>query len=264
MTLPIRGDHPPIDDELLSAYLDGQVSPAEHATVETAIAADPALRQRARDLRATVSLLRSLPQPAPRRTFILTPEQAAAIRPARVAWFSRLFPTVAAVSAVAAVLCLALVVGDLATGGFSTKQPAPAPRSAAESVTFSPTTAVAAVATAVSAPVVGNAPVVATARSVGAAAPAASGAQAPVLPAPTATVLEPAATATIVANAQPAPAVSAPASVGGATVTKETHRVSVTLVRTAEILLGLLAVAGIGLAVVGWRGRPAGARAGNR
>src|SRR3954470_14351031 len=105
MTIPYRGTPPPpIDDELLSAYLDGQVTPSERAAVEAALAADPSVRARATDLRATVALLRALPQPVPRRTFILTPEQAAAIRPVRVPWLTRLFPAVAAVSAVAAVL----------------------------------------------------------------------------------------------------------------------------------------------------------------
>src|SRR5947209_832947 len=132
MTMPIRGNRPPIDDEILSAYLDGQVSPAERDAVEAAIAADPAVRARMNDLRLTVTLLRALPQPAPRRTFILTPQQAAAIRPVRVPWLVRIFPTVAAVSAIAAVLCLVLIAGDFATGGFGAKQAAPVSRSVSE------------------------------------------------------------------------------------------------------------------------------------
>jgi hypothetical protein len=152
MTIPDRG-MPPIDDELLSAYLDGQVSPDERATVEAVIAADPAVRARATDLRATVALLRALPQPAPRRTFILTPEQAASIRPVRAPWLTRLFPAVAAVSAVAAVLCLALIGGDLATGGFATtRQQTTTARPAIESVSDAAvtrvTTGAAALATA--------------------------------------------------------------------------------------------------------------------
>jgi hypothetical protein len=122
MTIPDREAPPPIADELLSAYLDGQVSPGERTMVEAAIASDPALRARATDLRATVALLRALSQPAPRRTFILTAEQAAAIRPARAPWPIRLFPAVAAIGAVAAVLCFLLIGGDLATGGFATTQ----------------------------------------------------------------------------------------------------------------------------------------------
>ncbi|HEY8291338.1 MAG TPA: zf-HC2 domain-containing protein, partial [Thermomicrobiales bacterium] len=152
MAMPTGGMPPPIDDELLSAWLDGEVSPTERATVEAAIAADPVVRARATDLRATVALVQGLPQPAPRRTFILTPEQAAAIRPARVAWITRLFPVVVAASAVAAVLCLALIAGDLATGAFSMKQRVTPPRPAIESVTDATVTRATAAPTAPAAP----------------------------------------------------------------------------------------------------------------
>ena len=135
MAIPYQGNPSPIDDELLSAYLDGELSPDERATVEATIAADAAVRARATELRATVALLGALPQPMPRRTFILTPEQAAAIRPVRMPWVIRLFPAVAAVGAVAAVLCLVLLGGDLATGGFATTQrQAVSSRPAVESV----------------------------------------------------------------------------------------------------------------------------------
>ncbi len=306
MTLPAGGMPPSIiDDELLSAYLDGQVSPAEHERVEWAIATDPTVRQRVADLRATVALLRALPQPVPRRTFILTPEHAAAIRPVRVPWITRIFPTVAAVGAIAAVLCLVLVAGDLATGGFRTKQSqaqGTAPRSAAESVTdatnvtsaaVAPVTAVAAAATSAPAPQ-GVAGSVSSARSTSAlpapavaaapaptgtsaalrpaatsaaavpAAPAASGGSLPVSPAPATSLPATAPSATTVANAQPppSPATSAQAY-GAATVTSEKHRVPVALVRVGEIALALLALSGVALALIGWRGRRMRARTGN-
>ncbi len=286
MTIP-SGEMPaPIDDELLSAYLDGQVSPAERDAVDVAMTADPAVRARAADLRATVALLHGLPQPAPRRTFILTPEQAAAIRPVRVPWITRLFPTVATVSAVAAVLCLMLVAGDLATGGFSTRQPAavrtrPAVESVSDATTTRVTAAAAAPTTVPAATAVASgassaattappAPAaaaalpaatvaagsVASARSAG--APPASAASI----APTATIgsfapspVAPVATPTIVANVQPPPPTVSAAPSGGATVAKETHRVPVALVRVGEIVLALLAIAGITLAALGWRGK---------
>lgn len=289
MTIPSGGMPAPIDDELLSAYLDGQVSPAERDTVEAAISADLAVRARAADLRATVALLHALPQPAPRRTFILTPEQAAAIRPVRVPWITRLFPTVAAVSAVAAVLCLMLVAGDLATGGFSTRQPAAVrTRPAVESVSDATTTRVTAAAAApTTAPAVASGGIAASgvssaattappAPAAAAALPAATVAAGSVASArsagappasatsivPTATIgsfapspVAPVATPTIVANVQPPlPTVSAAPS-GGATVAKETHRVPVALVRVGEIVLALLAIAGITLAALGWRGK---------
>src|SRR5438270_5321043 len=101
MTMPPGGMPPPIDDETLSAWVDGALSDAEREAVTAAMARDPALRERARDLRATVGLLRALPQPVPRRTFVLTPEMVAPLRPAHAVWFVRLFPAVTAVSAVA-------------------------------------------------------------------------------------------------------------------------------------------------------------------
>ncbi len=302
MTIPYRGT-PPIDDELLSAYLDGQVSPDERATVETAIAADPAVRARVTDLRATVALLRALPQPVPRRTFILTPEQAASIRPVRGPWPTRLFPAVAAVSAVAAVLCLMLVAGDVATGGFASTQrqtttARPAVESVSNAVVTRVTTGAAALATAPAAttaalPAAPTSPPAPAAAAANAHAPAATTASArgagapppaaaPLAPATAAAgaILLPTGTAvfasgassansaasqaitptalvpvtpTTVANVQaPPPAASAP-SPGGAVVTTRTHRVPVALVRAGEIVLALLAVAGVTLAVLGRR-----------
>ncbi len=292
MTTPTGGMPPPIDDELLSVWLDGQVSRAERDAVDAAIAADPAVRAQATDLRATVALLRGLPQPAPRRTFILTPEQSTAIRPARAAWITRLFPAVSAASAVAAVLCIALVAGDLATGGFSTKRQATMAPSAITSRAATITrVTVAAAPAATTAPVVAEATALGvsgagdtTSRAPAANAPAAnaaSSAQRSSAPAAGAAVIAPTvaggtvvlppltptigsfavstialpATPTIVANAPPPPSAARAPPSGGATVTTETHRVPVALLRAGEILLALLAIAGIALAILGWRGR---------
>lgn len=255
MTTPTGNMPPPIDDELLSAYLDGAVTPAERERVEASIATDPALRERATDLRATVALLRTLPQPVPRRTFVLTAEQATAIRPPQTARITRLFPTVAALSAVAAVLALALLLGDLATGGFSTKQAQPATsRSVVESAPVEAT--MTSVAVAAAAPTVAAAPAAAaanapsaagtiTARSAGAAPQAAA---TPAATTAASNTFIPPATPTTVAAAQPPPPADNAAPSSGATVprvTTERHRVPVALVRTGEIVLGLLALAGI-------------------
>lgn len=276
MTTPMRGMPPPIDDELLSAYLDGQTTPAEREVVANAAAANPAVRQRLADMEATVTLLRALPQPAPRRTFILTPEQAATIRPTRVLWLTRLFPTVAAVSAVAAVLCLALIAGDLATGGFSMQKQITASRAAVESIAADATSVTTAaqpalprVAATAQAPApapaattaaasVARAPTAAlppetavTAAGSFAAASAASPTAAP--PAPT---VAPTVAPTAVANVQPAPPVSSAPPSGGATVaTTETHRVPVALVRAGEIALAVVVIAGMILAAFGWRAK---------
>jgi len=294
MTLPTGGMPPHIDDELLSAWLDGRVSPAERAAVDAAIAADPAARAQATDLRATVALLRGLPQPAPRRTFILTPEQGAAIRPARAAWITRLFPAVSAASAVAAVLCIALIAGDLVTSGFSTTRQGAVVSSTITSgaaATITGVTVAAAPAATTAAGVTGTAASGvsgagataprAAAANAPAAASAASPAQRPGVPAIGAAAIAPTAaggtvalppftptigsfaastiafpaTPTIVANAQPPPPAARAAPPGNATLTTETRRVPVALVRAGEILLALLAIAGIALAMLGWRGR---------
>lgn len=51
-----------IDDELLSAYLDGELSAAERAAVERRLAADPAARQLLEELRGASRALQSLPR----------------------------------------------------------------------------------------------------------------------------------------------------------------------------------------------------------
>ncbi|MEX0641223.1 MAG: zf-HC2 domain-containing protein [Pirellulales bacterium] len=53
-----------IDDELLSAYLDDELSPEERARVEARLAADPAARQMLDQLRVTSQALQGLPPEA--------------------------------------------------------------------------------------------------------------------------------------------------------------------------------------------------------
>jgi len=64
------------DLELLSAYLDGQLSPSDSLRLESRISSDPNLRIALNDLRATRSLLRQLPSRRAPRNFILTPQMA--------------------------------------------------------------------------------------------------------------------------------------------------------------------------------------------
>lgn len=66
------------DIDQLSAYLDDALEPAERATLEARLQAEPALRQTLDELRATVRLLQELPQLAPPRSFTL---DTAALRP---------------------------------------------------------------------------------------------------------------------------------------------------------------------------------------
>ena len=64
------------DLELLSAYLDGQLSPSDSARLESRIASDPRLRSALDNLRITRSLLRQLPSRRAPRNFTLTPQMA--------------------------------------------------------------------------------------------------------------------------------------------------------------------------------------------
>ncbi len=68
----------PQDDELLSAYLDGRLTPAEVARLEARLATDPELRRRLQELRRVVQLLAQAPRLAVPRAFVLNEAQVAA------------------------------------------------------------------------------------------------------------------------------------------------------------------------------------------
>ncbi len=68
------------DVELLSAYLDGQLSTSESARLESRLQSDPTLRSVMEDLSQSRTLLRKLPQRRAPRNFTLTPEKAG-VRP---------------------------------------------------------------------------------------------------------------------------------------------------------------------------------------
>ncbi len=63
--------------ELLSAYLDGRLTPNERAEAERLLAHSEEARRELESLRATVALLRQALPVEPRRSFTLTPEMAA-------------------------------------------------------------------------------------------------------------------------------------------------------------------------------------------
>jgi anti-sigma factor RsiW len=113
-----RGDgfsqHP--DAETLSAYLDDRLPPRDRAVVVAHAAGCADCRRELAELRATVALLRGLPQYAPRRSFRLTPAQT--VRPTAPGWgwFARLLPALPALRAATvavAILLLAVSVGDV-------------------------------------------------------------------------------------------------------------------------------------------------------
>lgn len=67
--------YPQITDELLSAYIDNQVTDDEKALIEAAVAEDPMLAWQLESLRYTVDLLHTLPQLALPRSFVLSDAQ---------------------------------------------------------------------------------------------------------------------------------------------------------------------------------------------
>ena len=92
--------------ELLSAYVDGQVSASEASRVQEHLAACAECRRELEALRATVSLLRSLPQVQPSRSFALAEAPEPADRRWPVAWGAR------AAMSVAGLVLATLLVGD--------------------------------------------------------------------------------------------------------------------------------------------------------
>ena len=66
----------PRDLELLSAYLDGQLSPSDSTRLESRLASDESLRTALDNLRSTRSLVRQLPFRRAPRNFTLTPKMA--------------------------------------------------------------------------------------------------------------------------------------------------------------------------------------------
>lgn len=102
-------------DELLSAYLDGQLSAEARARLEAQLATDPALHAELEALRRTVALVRDLPRVSAPRNFILP--QAAATRPRSVPLHVRrsLAPWLTAATSVAALLFIAILLSDLIT-----------------------------------------------------------------------------------------------------------------------------------------------------
>jgi len=106
-----------LDLDTLTAYLDHELSDADRQDAEHHLRLCADCRQERDELRATVLLLRGLPQYAPRRSFRVGSERA--MTPVNGGWLARLLPALPAIRvAMVAVAMLLLVVvsGDLLTG----------------------------------------------------------------------------------------------------------------------------------------------------
>ena len=122
-------------DELLSAYLDGELSAGERMRLETQLTTNPALLAELETLRHTVALVRDLPQVPIPHNFILP--QTVAARPASAERPRRTWPAslLTAATAVASLLFVAVLSLDLflpRMGGNLAFAPAPEPQMAAE------------------------------------------------------------------------------------------------------------------------------------
>ena len=73
---PSPSELPERDRELLSAYTDNELTPAERSALEQRLRTEPSLRRELAELRAVRDLLREQPWVTPPRTFTLTPEMA--------------------------------------------------------------------------------------------------------------------------------------------------------------------------------------------
>jgi anti-sigma factor RsiW len=106
-------------DELLSAYLDDELSTEEQARLEAQLATDPALRAELDALRHTVTLVRDLPPvPLPRnfvlpQTMAVLPRPTPSVRPRR-GWTA---PLLTAATAVVSLMFVVVLVGDLLLSG---------------------------------------------------------------------------------------------------------------------------------------------------
>ena len=110
------------DIEQLSAYLDGELSQAERARLESRIKADAGLRAALEELRQARTLLRRTPQRGAPRNFTLTPKMAG-LRPP----LPRAFPVLRLASAVATLLLFITFAGEL-LGPIALGAQAPAPQ----------------------------------------------------------------------------------------------------------------------------------------
>ena len=125
------------DEELLSAYLDNQLSAAARVQLEDRLKREPALRSTLNELRAMVQLLGEQPALSPPRSFTLDP---AKVPPQRWSWSSlRLGRIGGSLAALTLVLLLGVpfLLNNLQPANFESAQPAAlAPQQPSESEMF--------------------------------------------------------------------------------------------------------------------------------
>lgn len=199
-----------IADELLSAYLDGEVTAQERAQVERALAQDSETAWRLASLQQTVTLVKALPRASLPRSFTLREVDVMPTRGAGDAtapWWRTLFSPALLrnAMAIAALLFIVLSVGDLTLSRTMPSASAPMALKASETVVVEMVPAATQVIAAAPSPTAATEIVVAAA------------AQATTTPTATTVVMASRAPGTEIATTMPPPAPSAGAS--GALVT---------------------------------------------
>lgn len=110
------------DTELLSAYIDGQLTAEERSALESRLQNDAELRQQLALLRATVDLIRELPQLTAPRDFTLTPQMVRTTGSRRVYTFSLLSAAAAIVLLFVGFGLLTMRMQDVASRGYSSAE----------------------------------------------------------------------------------------------------------------------------------------------
>jgi anti-sigma factor RsiW len=100
------------DWELLSAYIDGELSSAKSEHLEARVQSNPDLRAALEDLSRTRAMLRSLPRLKAPRSFKLTPEMAGQRQP------RRLYPIFQFASALSSLMLILVLLSDFLGFGF--------------------------------------------------------------------------------------------------------------------------------------------------
>jgi len=102
------------DLELLSAYIDDELSASERAALERRLASDSALRRTLSDLHRVQATLHALPTVKIPRSFTLKPEMVG--QPARQPVMGRFIPALNFATTIAAILFAVVIGSQLATG----------------------------------------------------------------------------------------------------------------------------------------------------
>ncbi len=130
------------DLELLSAYIDDELSANDRAKLERRLAADAGLRRTLAGLRRVQTTLHALPTVKPPRSYVLKPEMVG--QPARQLGLSWLVPALNFATTIAAILFAVVIGSELATKTQPLASSAQAPQSfqapAVQSAPFDTTT----------------------------------------------------------------------------------------------------------------------------